>query len=89
MPSNSFRLASERTPQHQLKEEAESVMQELVASVQFTAVSNIYVPWKQCHVVTFVYQVNNCNLADCKQQNINAQSILRFLKRLIAYPMKR
>jgi len=44
MPSNSFRLASERTPQHQLKEEAESVMQELVTSVQFTAVSNIYVP---------------------------------------------
>lgn len=31
------KLASERTPQHQLKEEAESVMQELVTSVQFTA----------------------------------------------------
>jgi len=31
------KLASERTPQHQLKEEAESVMQELVSSVQFTA----------------------------------------------------
>jgi hypothetical protein len=43
MPSNSFRLTSERTPQHQLKDEAESVMQELVTSVQFTAVSYIYV----------------------------------------------
>lgn len=31
------KLTSERTPQHQLKEEAESVMQELVTSVQFTA----------------------------------------------------
>ncbi|AQK99222.1 hypothetical protein ZEAMMB73_Zm00001d012257 [Zea mays] len=31
------RLASELTPQHQLKEEAESVMQEFVTSVQFTA----------------------------------------------------
>ncbi|WVZ67998.1 hypothetical protein U9M48_016997 [Paspalum notatum var. saurae] len=31
------KLASERTPQHHLKEEAESVMQELVTSVQFTA----------------------------------------------------
>ncbi|AQK99214.1 hypothetical protein ZEAMMB73_Zm00001d012257 [Zea mays] len=31
------KLASELTPQHQLKEEAESVMQEFVTSVQFTA----------------------------------------------------
>lgn len=31
------KLTSERTPQHQLKDEAESVMQELVTSVQFTA----------------------------------------------------
>ncbi|CAO2167210.1 unnamed protein product [Urochloa humidicola] len=31
------KLASERTPQHHLKEEAESVMQQLVACVQFTA----------------------------------------------------
>ncbi|NP_001360973.1 Protein PSK SIMULATOR 1-like [Zea mays] len=31
------KLTSEQTPQHQLKEEAESVMQELVTSVQFTA----------------------------------------------------
>uniref|UniRef100_A0A804NA59 DUF3475 domain-containing protein n=1 Tax=Zea mays TaxID=4577 RepID=A0A804NA59_MAIZE len=37
------KLTSEQTPQHQLKEEAESVMQELVTSVQFTAVSYIYV----------------------------------------------
>jgi nitrate/TMAO reductase-like tetraheme cytochrome c subunit len=81
MPSNSFRLASELTPQHQLKEEAESVMQEFVTSVQFTAVSNIYVPWKQCHVVTSVYQVNDYSLADCKQQNVNAQSTLSFSKK--------
>ncbi|WVZ68000.1 hypothetical protein U9M48_016997 [Paspalum notatum var. saurae] len=50
------KLASERTPQHHLKEEAESVMQELVTSVQFTAVSNIYTPWKQCPVMIFAYQ---------------------------------
>ncbi|KAG2593297.1 protein PSK SIMULATOR 1-like [Panicum virgatum] len=31
------KLASERTPQHHLKEEAESVMQQLVTCVQFTA----------------------------------------------------
>ncbi|RCV28339.1 hypothetical protein SEVIR_5G403100v4 [Setaria viridis] len=31
------KLASERTPQHHLKEEAESVMQQLVICVQFTA----------------------------------------------------
>ncbi|TKW27118.1 hypothetical protein SEVIR_3G237400v4 [Setaria viridis] len=34
---NSFRLASERTPQNHLKEDAESVMQKLVTCVQCTA----------------------------------------------------
>jgi hypothetical protein len=36
------KLASERTPQHHLKEEAESVMQQLVTCVQFTAVSKYF-----------------------------------------------
>jgi len=35
-----FRLGSELTPQNQLKEEAEMVMQQLMTFVQYTAVSN-------------------------------------------------
>lgn len=34
-----FRLGSELTPQRQLKEDAETVMQQLMALVQYTAVS--------------------------------------------------
>jgi len=50
-----FRLGSELTPQKQLKEEAEMVMQQLMTFVQYTAVSN---PVKRnsayaCHLLQF------------------------------------
>lgn len=37
-----FRLGSEPTPQNQLKEEARTIMDQLMTLVQYTAVSNLH-----------------------------------------------